>query len=120
MKLILVITATLVLSSCGIERVVEQADAEPANDSFEFTYCGISGPGIAEDTSLSSYQPTNDVEYCDGFRYGYDYVRFEDRSICDEFWDLADGDIIDYFTSGTDATTFSEAVGMVDAMWTVC
>lgn len=94
------------------------AAAPPAVE--EFSYCGITGPGIAEDTSISRFTATDRSEYCRGFVYGYDYAD-PGTPLCEEFWATPDTAILDLLMSPDGGSNNRDAaIGMIDALWAVC
>jgi len=140
---------TLVLASCGIETLPEAAPTTeapapapapvpppapapapapvptteapaPVTTPAPFTYCGLSGPLIRPEVQLSEYQYADRSEYCFGFTFGYSYAPSQ-PGLCAEFWATSDSDIIDLFMSPEGGgNPYDRAVGMVDALWTVC
>lgn len=83
-----------------------------------FEYCGMSGPGISSSTQLSSLDAGYSDEYCKAFVYGYTNITSRDDA-CSEFWSSDDDDILNMFMFDV-GSTYDEAVGLIDALWTVC
>ena len=114
----LAIAAIALLTFAGC--TVESADSSGGGSSSTFEWCGISGPGIAASTDISTLDPSNQSEYCDSFRWGYRNISTSSGD-CEGFWDETDESIVSFFMTveGGDLTR-SEAIGLVDAMWVKC
>ena len=92
-----------------------------------FEWCGISGPGISEDTEISTLDTTGyggpGSDYCMGFEYIY-WQRNTDliKEACgDAFWGISDDEILRLSMSpdgGSNSRDYS--IGMIDGFWTVC
>lgn len=87
----------------------------------EFDYCGLTGPNIRPDTVLSGLpMDYNDPDYCKGFVVMQELGPTE-PTVCDEFWNLGDDQIMDIFM-GPDggSNSYMASVGMVDGLWLYC
>jgi hypothetical protein len=92
--------------------------APPVTAPPAFEFCGLSGPGISPTTKLSNLETDWSDEYCKAFAYGYTNIRSSDDA-CSEFWGSEDEDILSMFMSNV-GSNYEEAVGLIDALWTVC
>jgi hypothetical protein len=101
--------------------------APPVTAAPAFTYCGIAGPGISEDASISSLDTIGfggeGSEYCDGFAWVY-YQRDNSlvTDLCDAgFWDASDEYLLHVFMSPEGGSNSHDtSVGMIDGLWTAC
>ena len=111
--------ALLALTGCAIESS-DSDSGGGGGSSGAFEWCGISGPGIAASTDISTLDPSNQSEYCDSFRWGYRNISTSSGD-CEGFWDETDEDIVAFFMTveGGDLTR-SQAIGLIDAMWVKC
>jgi hypothetical protein len=68
--------------------------------------------------ATSELVPTDWDEWCGGYLFGVDYALNVDPTVCDGFWETDDQEILEMFMS--EGTSFSEAIGAIDALWIVC
>jgi hypothetical protein len=92
--------------------------APPVTAPPAFDYCGVTGPGISPSVKLSALDTNYSDGYCEAFVYGYTNIRSGDDA-CTDFWLNDDDDILAMFMSDPRGS-YEEAVGLIDALWTVC
>ncbi len=141
-KIIAITIAAFALASCGIEELAEEVisvettaptTTAPTTDT-RVTAPPVTAPPVTaapapavgdcgnvniEDTS--TLIPDDWNQWCDGYLFAFEYAQTaEGPALCEEFWAREDVDILIELTSGPDALTRDEAIGMIDALWIVC
>jgi hypothetical protein len=88
--------------------------------SDEFRYCGLTGYDILSETQLSVYTASvsGESDYCDGFRFGYDFAQNDGGAACSDFWATEDSALLSLFIG--QGNSRDTAIGLIDAMWAVC
>lgn len=99
----------------------------PVTTPPAYEWCGIAGPGISEDASISTLDTIGfggeGSEYCNGFAFVYS--QRNDRivtDVCDAgFWDTSDEGILNILMSSEGGgNTHDFSVGMIDGLWVAC